>query len=83
MLEDESIQDYHVNILDIANAFDSLGEKISDEKLVRKIRRSLPKRFNMKVTAIEEAHDISGMKVDDMVTLEQNVQLFSRNIRKA
>ena len=31
MLEDESIQNYHLNILDIANAFDSLGEKISDE----------------------------------------------------
>ena len=41
MLEDESIQDYHLNILDIANAFDSLGEKISEEKLVRKIDRRL------------------------------------------
>jgi len=56
MLEDESIQDYHLNDLDIANAFDSLGGKISDEKLVRKILRSLPQRFDMKVTAIEEAH---------------------------
>jgi len=34
MLEDESIQDYHLNILDIVNAFDSLGERISNEKLV-------------------------------------------------
>jgi hypothetical protein len=33
MLEDESIQDYHLNILDIANSFESLGEKISDEKI--------------------------------------------------
>jgi len=55
MLEDESIHDYHLNILDIANAFDSLGEKISDEKLVKKILRSLPKKFDMKVTVIEEA----------------------------
>jgi len=44
-----------LNILDIANSFESLGEKISDEKLVRKILRSLSKRFDMKVTAIEEA----------------------------
>ena len=42
MLEDESIQD-----IDIANSFESLGEKIADEKLVRKILRSLPKRFNI------------------------------------
>jgi len=45
MMEDENIQDYHLNILDIENSFDSLGEKIFDEKLVRKILRSLPKRF--------------------------------------
>jgi len=63
MMEDENIQDYHLNILDIANSFDSLGEKISDEKLVRKILRSLPKRFDMKITAIEEAQDISCLKV--------------------
>jgi len=52
MKEDENIQNYHLNILDIANSFVSLGEKMSDEKLVRKILRSLPKRFDMKVTAI-------------------------------
>jgi len=66
-MEDESIQDYHLNILDIANSFESLGEKISDEKLVRKILRSLPKRFDMKVTAIEEAQDISSLKVDELI----------------
>jgi hypothetical protein len=52
MKEDKNIHDFHVNILDIANSFDSLGEKMFDEKLVRKILISLPKRFDMKVTAI-------------------------------
>jgi len=46
--EDENIQDFHMNILDMANSFDSLGKKMYDEKLVRKILRSLPKRFDMK-----------------------------------
>jgi len=67
MLEDESIQDYYLNILDIANAFESLVEKISEEKLVRKILRSIPKRFDMKVTTIEVAHNISSMKVDELI----------------
>jgi len=61
MQKNETIQDYYMNVLDIANSFDSLGEKLSDEKLVRKILRSLPKRFDMNVTAIEEAQDISSM----------------------
>jgi len=50
-----------MNVLDMANSFDYLGEKLSAEKLVRKILRSLPKKFDMKVTAIEEAQDITNM----------------------
>jgi len=79
MLEDESIQDHHLNILDIANSFESLGEKISDEKLVRQILRSLPKRFDMKVTAIEEAQDISSLKVDELIGSLQNFEITVNN----
>jgi len=79
MMEDESIQDYHLNILDIANTFDSLGEKISDEKLLRKILRYLPKRFDMKVTAIEEAQDISSLKVHELIGSLQNFELNVNN----
>jgi len=67
MQEDGTIHDYYMNILDIANSFDSLGEKLSYEKLVRKILKSLPKRFDMKVTTIEEAQDISSMQVDELI----------------
>ena len=67
MKEDESIHDFHMNIIEIANASSALGEKMSESKLVRKILRSLPKRFDMKVTAIEEAQDINKMKVDELV----------------
>jgi len=79
MLEDESIQDYHLNIIDIANSFESLGEKISDEKLVRKILRSLHKRVDMKVTAIEEAQDISSLKVDELIGSLQNFEITVNN----
>jgi len=75
MMENENIQDYYLNILDIANSFDSLGEKISDEKLVGKILRSLPKRFDIKVIAIEEAQDIPSMKVDELIGSLQTFEL--------
>ena len=78
-MEDESIQDYHLNILDIVNAFDSLGEKISDEKLVRKILRSLPKRFDKKVIVIEEAQNISSLKVNELIGSLQNLELNINN----
>jgi hypothetical protein len=75
MKEDENIHDFHLNILDIANSFDSLGETIFDEKLARKILRSLPKRFDTKVTAIEEAQDISSMKVDELIGSLQTFEI--------
>jgi len=75
MMEDESVHDYHLNILDIANTFDFLGEKMSDEKLVRKILRSLPKIFDMKVNAIEEAQDISSLKIDELIGSLQNFEI--------
>lgn len=79
MKEDENIQDFHMNTLDMANSFDSLGEKMSDEKLVRKILRSLPKRFDMKVTTIEEAQNISSMKVDELIGSLQNFEIVINN----
>jgi hypothetical protein len=64
-----------MNLLDIANSFEALGEKVSEEKLSRKILRSLPKRFDMKVTAIEEAQDIANMKVDELVGSLQTFEI--------
>lgn len=62
MHNNESITNYNVRFLDIANESFALGEKISKERLVRKQLRSLPKGFDMKLTTIEEAQDITSMK---------------------
>src|SRR4030042_1308373 len=75
MRDDETIQDLHMSILDIANSSSALGENMSEEKLVRKILRSLPKKFDMKVTAIEEAQDIKDMKVDELMGSLQTFEI--------
>jgi hypothetical protein len=75
MTEDENIHEFHMSILEIANASGALGEKISDENLVRKILRSLPKRFAMKVTAIEDSQDISNMRVDELIGSLQTFEM--------
>ena len=66
MTEDESVSDYNKRVLKIANESLLLGEKIPDSKIVRKVLRSLPRKFDMKVTAIEEAHDITTLKLDEL-----------------
>jgi hypothetical protein len=75
MKDAESIQEFHLSLLDIANSFEALGEKMPDEKLSRKLLRSLPKRFDMTVTAIEEAHDISTKKMDELVGSLQTFEI--------
>ncbi|KAA0034957.1 gag-pol polyprotein [Cucumis melo var. makuwa] len=52
--------------LEIANESLLLGEKIPESKIMRKVLCSLPGKFDMKVTAIEEAHDITKLKLDEL-----------------
>jgi len=75
MKDYESIHDFHMSILDIDNTSSALGERMYEEKLVRKILRSLPKKFDMKFTTIDKARDISNMKVDELIGSLQTFEL--------
>ncbi|MCH88483.1 gag-pol polyprotein [Trifolium medium] len=75
MEQDETISEFNTRLRDIANSSFALGGKMSEEKLARKILRSLPKRFNMKVTTIEEAQDLSTIKVDELIGLLQTFEM--------
>ncbi|XP_073036607.1 uncharacterized protein [Primulina eburnea] len=63
MEESESILEYDRRLREIANEAFSAGEAISSERLVSKILRSLPERFNIKICAIDEAKDRSKMSL--------------------
>ncbi|KAK2427663.1 hypothetical protein QL285_026228 [Trifolium repens] len=58
---------------------------MSDEKLARKILRSLPKRFDMKVTTIEEAQGIATIKVEELIgsLLTCEIAINERTNKKA
>ena len=79
MKEDELISDFNIRLRDIANTSFSLRKKMSEEKLVRKIIRSLPRKFNMKVSVIEEAQDLSNMKVDELIGYSQTFEIAINN----
>jgi hypothetical protein len=87
MKDDESSQYFHMNILDIANASGALGEKMTEEKLVRKSLRSLPLKFYMKVRLRLKNNQIkkkvfNAMGVMVLITLDLIVLLISRNNKK-
>ena len=49
----EDIATYFLRIDEVANTMRGLGQKIEDEAIVQKVLRSLPARFNPKVSALE------------------------------
>ncbi|CAM8978326.1 unnamed protein product [Rhodiola kirilowii] len=67
MQEDETIADFNTRILDISNEAFALGEPLSKETLVRKVLRSLTKRYAMKALAVKEANDVKTMRLDELM----------------
>ncbi|CAM8923678.1 unnamed protein product [Rhodiola kirilowii] len=75
MQEDETIADFNTRVLDISNESFALGEPMSEETLVRKVLRSLPKRYAMKALAVKEAHDVRTMRLDELMGSLQAYQM--------
>ncbi|XP_073019421.1 uncharacterized protein [Primulina eburnea] len=53
----ESILEYDSRLRQLSNEAHSLGDPMSNERMVNKVQRSLSERFNVKVCAIEESKD--------------------------
>jgi hypothetical protein len=67
MNEDETISKYFLRVEELVNVMKGLGDKIEDTFLVQKILRSLPNRFNPKVSAIEELNDLKILSIDQLL----------------
>jgi hypothetical protein len=67
MKEDEIVGKYFLRVEELVNAMKALGEKIEDPSSVQKILRSLPDRFNPKVSAIEEINYLKALALDQLL----------------
>ena len=82
MESNESIATYVSRLLSITNQMKTYGKKHDEQAIVEKILRSLTSEFESKVVAIEEAHDLASMSVDELSgTLQAHEQRI--NERKA
>lgn len=83
MKESEDIQEYIKRVITIVNQSKSLGYQISNEDVVSKILRSLTPRYDMCVTAIEEARDIAEMSLEELTgSLQAHEARLSRFMDK-
>jgi len=73
---------FYSKMSELRNQMVSLGETISDVKLIHKILRSLPERFRIKVTTIEESKDLEEMKIEELVGSLETYELSLTLVKK-
>jgi hypothetical protein len=82
MLENETFGELYTRINDLRNSMVSLGKRVSNVKLIKKILKSLPERFRIKVTSIEESKDLDSMKIEEFVGSLQTYEYFLPPVNK-
>ncbi|GAB2278278.1 hypothetical protein Dimus_039278 [Dionaea muscipula] len=76
----ESVAGYVSRLLTLTNQMKTLGEECKEQTKVEKILRCLTPRFEHIVVAIEEAHDIAEMTVEEVSgTLQAHEQRMNGN----
>ena len=68
MEEDELFDEFYAKLKDILNSAFNLGETILKPKILRKVLRSLSKRFHAKITMIKESKDIDKIPLIELVS---------------
>jgi len=71
----EAVMDMYTRFTHITNELKSLGKIFTTEELVRKILRFLPRSWEAKVTAIQEAKDLKVLSLDELIGNLQTYEL--------
>ena len=74
--------EFYAKLKDIVNSAFNFGETILEPKIVRKVLRSLPKRFHAKITVIKESKDINKIPLTKLVGNLQTYELGLTRIEK-
>lgn len=66
MKDTESVDSFFTQIIGLVNQIRSHGETLEDQRVVEKILRSLPTKFESIAVTIEETKDLSQFSVDEL-----------------
>jgi hypothetical protein len=65
-LVNESVESFITRVQNIVNVIHAHGESLEDRRIVEKVLRSLPKKFDPVTIAIEESRDLSQLTLVDL-----------------
>ena len=66
MKESDTIESFFTHVIGMVTKIRSHGEALEDKRIVEKFLRSLPSRFDVIVTTIEETKDLTKFSVDEL-----------------
>ena len=66
MKEEENIAEYLQRGDEIVNSIRTLGEELKDKIIVQKVLRSLPMRYDAKVSTLEDRKDLEKLTMDEL-----------------
>ena len=66
MKESDNIDSFFTHVIGMVTQIRSHGETLEERRIVEKILRSLPSRFDVIVTTVEETKDLSNFLVDEL-----------------
>jgi hypothetical protein len=66
MKKDGEITTYFLRVEEIVNTSRELGEEFDESMVIQKVLRSLPMRFDSKISALEERTYLDSLSMDDI-----------------
>ena len=66
MKEEENIGEYLLRVDEVVNAIRGLGWKLKEKEVVSKVLRTLPMRYDPKVSTLEEWDDLKKVTMDEI-----------------
>jgi hypothetical protein len=85
--EDENDAAYFLRVDEIVNAIIGLGEEIKESIIVQKVLRSIPMRFDPKISALEERSYLNSIRMDELhgifKTYEMRIEQENPDIKEA
>ncbi|KFK23491.1 hypothetical protein AALP_AAs61749U000100, partial [Arabis alpina] len=75
MEKKEFVAEFSAKMCDISNESFALEKQYKDKKLVKKLKRSLPLKFESKISAVEKAYNLDEMPFDEFVGIMKAFEL--------
>jgi hypothetical protein len=79
MNEDQNTTAYFLQVDEVVNNIKGVGDEANEQVFVKKVLRSLPMRFDSKISALEEREDLATLTMD---ALHGTVTTYEMRIEK-